>query len=83
MSWMIVGTVPYEGFPLLDVKCSVENGRLHLGTETIPIARGTPALLAAACIASQLLSCELPKALLGRRHRSRGRGSKNGLRQTS
>ncbi len=64
MSWLIVGTVPHDGFPFLDTRCSVNNGRLELGDETVPIGRGTPALLATACLAVEMLGAEQPRALV-------------------
>jgi ADP-dependent NAD(P)H-hydrate dehydratase / NAD(P)H-hydrate epimerase len=64
MSFLIVGTVPYEGFPLLREECHFKGGSLNLGSETIPVLRGTPALLAAACLASDALGSESPVALL-------------------
>lgn len=64
MSWLIVGTVPQEDFPLYEGPCRIDNGRLQLGDLTVSIARGTPALLAAACIASHALGIEPPRILL-------------------
>jgi ADP-dependent NAD(P)H-hydrate dehydratase / NAD(P)H-hydrate epimerase len=64
MSWLIVGTIPREDFPLYEGPCRLENARLRLEGHTIAIARGTPALLAAACITSQVLGIELPRVLL-------------------
>jgi hypothetical protein len=64
MSWLIVGTVPYQDFPLLDAGCSTSHGRILLGNESVPIARGTPALLAAACIAAEVLGIDGPRTLL-------------------
>jgi ADP-dependent NAD(P)H-hydrate dehydratase / NAD(P)H-hydrate epimerase len=64
MSWLIVGTVPREDFPLYEGPCRLDNGRLILEGHTVSIARGTPALLAAACIASHVLGIEPPRTLL-------------------
>lgn len=64
MSWLIVGTVPYQDFPLLDAECSMCAGGLRLGNESFPIARGTPALLAAACIAAEVIGIDGPRTLL-------------------
>jgi NAD(P)H-hydrate repair Nnr-like enzyme with NAD(P)H-hydrate dehydratase domain len=64
MSWLIVGTVPYRDFPLLDVECSESNGLLRLGSESVPIARGTPALIATACMVADVIGIERPRALL-------------------
>lgn len=64
MSWLIVGTVPREDFPLYEGSCRLENDHLHFEGRAVAIARGTPALLAAACIAAQALGSELPRVLL-------------------
>jgi ADP-dependent NAD(P)H-hydrate dehydratase / NAD(P)H-hydrate epimerase len=64
MSWWIVGTVPQEDFPLYEGICRLENGRLALGAHCVAVNRGTPALLAAACIAGGILNIEPPRALL-------------------
>lgn len=64
MSLMVVGTVPYEGFPLIQEECHFKSGRLSLGHESVPVLRGTPALLTAACLASEVLGLETPMALL-------------------
>lgn len=64
MPVMIVGTVPYKGFPLTHAECQFLDGRLNLNGVSIPVLRGTPALLAATCIASDVLGLEKPRALL-------------------
>lgn len=64
MSWLIVGTVPREDFPLYEGPCLLDNRRLHFGDHAVSIARGTPALLAAACITSRALGIEAPQALV-------------------
>jgi NAD(P)H-hydrate repair Nnr-like enzyme with NAD(P)H-hydrate dehydratase domain len=64
MSWLIVGTVPREDFPLYEGPCGLENGHLHLAGRTLSISRGTPALLAAACAISNAVGIESPRALL-------------------
>lgn len=64
MRWMIVGTVPREDFPLYTGPCRVESDLLKLDELTVPIRRGTPALLAAACTAAAVLGVEPPRALL-------------------
>jgi len=64
MSWLIVGTLPYQDFPLLDTKCFVGSGSIRLGDEDVPITRGTPALLAAACLAAEALGVAAPRAIL-------------------
>ena len=64
MSWLIVGTVPDDGFPLIEGQVSVENGLLRIGNQKINIARGTPALAATACLAARELNVDPPRALL-------------------
>jgi len=64
MPLMIVGTVPYEGFPLIHEECNLRDGRLNLGHESVSVVRGTSALLAAACLASEVLGLARPWALL-------------------
>ncbi|HOI93960.1 MAG TPA: NAD(P)H-hydrate dehydratase [Syntrophobacter fumaroxidans] len=74
MSWLIVGTVPRDDFPLYEGRCLLEEGGLRLDAQLVPVGRGTPALLAAACIASQALDVEPPLALLAG-DTGRGKGS--------
>jgi NAD(P)H-hydrate repair Nnr-like enzyme with NAD(P)H-hydrate dehydratase domain len=64
MSWLIVGTVPFEGFPLLDTTYTVDRGQLRIGAESIGIARGTPCLIAAAYLCAKNLGIDPPRALL-------------------
>ncbi len=64
MSWMIVGTVPYEDFPLVDAECALVNGELRVGGQTIPVVRGTTALMAAACATATALCLGSPRAIL-------------------
>jgi hypothetical protein len=63
MPWMIVGTIPYEDFPLVDAQCELVNGGLRVGHETISVVRGTAALTAAACATADALGLEPPRAL--------------------
>jgi hypothetical protein len=74
MSWLIVGTVPREDVPVLDSPCTIENGTLRIGDYSIPPARGTPALLAAACYTARELGIESPTALIAG-DTGRGEGS--------
>ena len=74
MSWVIVGTVPREDFPLYEGPCRLADGRLHLDGRPLSIARGTPALLAAACITTGVLGIEPPRTLLAG-DTGRGHGS--------
>ncbi|MGE4265700.1 MAG: sugar kinase, partial [Desulfovibrio sp.] len=77
--WIIVGTVPDEGYGLLHGPCAldaaglVENG-LSVDGVAVPVRRGTPALLAAACAACAALGVEPPQALLAG-DAGRGQGS--------
>ena len=64
MPWMIVGTVPYEDFPLVDIECTLANGMLRLGEHTVPVIRGTTALMAAACTTAKALGLEPPRVVL-------------------
>lgn len=60
----IAGTVPSDDFPLQEGVVSLEGERLRIGTLSIDINRGTPALLAAAVKASEALNLPLPFAYL-------------------
>ncbi len=64
MSLLIVGTIPYDGFPLLEGRCSFESGVLAVGGHPIAVSRGTPALISAAVIAAQVLQIDPPRAML-------------------
>jgi NAD(P)H-hydrate repair Nnr-like enzyme with NAD(P)H-hydrate dehydratase domain len=64
MRWLMVGTIPNDDFPFYHGPCRLESDRLRLGELSVPVHRGTPALLAAACAASHVLGTEAPQALL-------------------
>ncbi|MGC8907133.1 MAG: NAD(P)H-hydrate dehydratase [Desulfomonilaceae bacterium] len=64
MRWSIVGTVPRADFPLVDGICRLDGDALRLEDQSIRIRRGTPALLAAACLSAELLGIDLPRAIL-------------------
>ncbi len=64
MSWVIVGTVPDDDFPLIFGQVRVENGFLLIGEHRVKIARGTPALAATACLAASELKVDPPEVLL-------------------
>ncbi len=64
MSWLIVGTIPDDGFPLVEAPCKFRNGVLTLGDHAVTVARGTPALIAAAVLAARELHIEPPTALV-------------------
>jgi len=60
----IVGTVPVENFPLISGEAHLEQGALVLQGKHIPVNRGTPALLAAAIVAGEMLGNPAPFAYL-------------------
>ena len=64
MSWLIIGTVPDEGFPLLEGSCEYSNGALSVNGDKITVARGTPALMATATLAAQTLGIDPPTVLI-------------------
>ena len=60
----VVGTVPEEDFPLVSGEVCLEQDRIRIAERTVPVNRGTPALLAAAVKASQVLGRSLPHGYL-------------------
>ena len=74
MSWLICGTVPDDSFPLCMGQWRVSGDRLEPvrmsfcetkgSPESVPVLRGTPALVAAAVLASERLDGEAPTVLL-------------------
>jgi len=56
----IVGTVPDEGVPLIAGEVRLENDALILQGRSMPVNRGTPALLAAAVAAGEVLENDPP-----------------------
>lgn len=52
----VIGTVPDASFPLTHGTARIKNGRLHVKGVSIPVARGTPALAAAAVAAAERLA---------------------------
>ncbi len=72
--WLIVGTVPDEGFGLAQGPCQWDASGLAVDATTVPVRRGTPALLAAACAACAALGIPAPQALLAG-DAGRGHGS--------
>lgn len=75
MPWLIVGTVPDQNFPLTDGVCVLRGGAVEIGGRTVAAKRGTPALLAAFCLAAEVLGIEPPAALLAG-DTGRGEGSR-------
>ncbi len=64
MSLTIIGTVPREDFPLVAGACSFDDKELFVSGYRIKTARGTPALLAAACVVSEVLGLHAPNTIL-------------------
>lgn len=60
----VVGTVPEDEFPLLCGRAKLDNSGLTVEGRTVEVNRGTPALLAAACLMLQALEQEQPLAFL-------------------
>lgn len=60
----IVGTVPYEDFPLTHGEVEIRDENMLLSGHKIPLTRGTPALIAAAAHISSALGLPRPTAYL-------------------
>ncbi|PKN28473.1 MAG: sugar kinase [Deltaproteobacteria bacterium HGW-Deltaproteobacteria-21] len=60
----IVGTVPEEDFPLVEGQVGLEEDRVMIGGNRIPVNRGPVALLAAAIKTSEILGQPLPYVYL-------------------
>ncbi len=60
----IIGTVPDETFPLVEGPVVLEDGHISVGGLRVAINRGTPALLAAAVRAGEVLGLAPPTAFL-------------------
>ncbi|QTA89399.1 NAD(P)H-hydrate dehydratase [Desulfonema magnum] len=60
----IVGTVPDENFPLVAGEVSLKGDRICIQNESVPVNRGTPALLAAAIKTSEVSGQSLPFGFL-------------------
>lgn len=60
----VAGTVPSEDFPLMEGIVTLEGEQLRIGTLSINVNRGTPALLAAAVKATEALGRPSPFAYL-------------------
>ena len=60
----VIGTVPDEGFPLVEGEAALAGDRLCVAGQVCPVQRGTPALLAAALAAAQTLGQPPPVAWL-------------------
>jgi len=55
MSWLIAGTVPRADFPLVRGQYELRGSELLVAGQSVKVARGTPALLAAAAAAARVL----------------------------
>jgi len=64
MSWLIVGTVPQESFPLVHGSVSLDGKYLRVEHQRVPVARGTPALIAAAVLAGSIFGDPTIEVLL-------------------
>lgn len=60
----VVGTIPVEDFPLVSGEVRLENDTLSLEGSSLPVNRGTPALLAATIAAGKVLGNPDPFAYL-------------------
>lgn len=72
----IVGTVPREDFPLSTGDITLKDYYLIIGGRTVPVNRGTPALMAAACVTADVLGTSVPFGYLAG-DIGRGKGSRN------
>ena len=64
MSWLIVGTVPRTDFGMSWGTYSLRGRTIHMNGTSVIVARGTPALMATALVAADVLGIETPEALL-------------------
>lgn len=64
MSWLIVGTVPRADFPLIWGGYALKGRALIVDGLSVNVARGTPALMATAATAAEVLGVDAPEALL-------------------
>ncbi|WP_031388609.1 NAD(P)H-hydrate dehydratase [Desulfonatronum thiodismutans] len=69
MSWLIVGSVPRADFPLVRGDYRLQGDTLilngeHADEQRIRVARGTPALMAVAAAAAEVLGIPAPQALV-------------------
>jgi len=60
----VVGTIPDENFPLVTGTVTLAGGRIRIQGRAVPVNRGTPALLAAAIKAGEVLKRPPPIAFL-------------------
>lgn len=60
----VVGTVPDENFPTVCGDVRLKDDRIYIQGKTVPVNRGTPALLAAAIKTGEVLGMPPPLAFL-------------------
>jgi len=61
---VIIGTVPYDNFPLVSGAAKLNGEFISVDGHEAPINRGTPALLAATCLACETLGLSAPFSFL-------------------
>ncbi len=64
MSWLILGTVPEEDFPLVHGPVELQDHGLKVEGLDVKVARGTPALAAFTAMAARKLDIDPPQVLL-------------------
>jgi len=64
MSWLIIGTVPLEDFPLIETSPKIDGNSLVIDGHRVSIKRGTPALIAAAASTAEAFGVTMPHVLL-------------------
>lgn len=77
-AWLIAGTIPIPEFSLYDGVWSIDSENpsvLRCLDKTVPVSRGTAALLGAACLCCAVLGVDMPGAVLAG-DTGRGRGSR-------
>jgi len=62
--YAVVGTIPVQNFPLVASEVRLEDDKLSIEGKRVPVNRGTPALLAAAIKAGEVLNQPAPFAYL-------------------
>lgn len=62
--YAVVGTIPVQDFPLVASEVRLEDDKLSIEGKRVPVNRGTPALLAAAIKAGEVLNQPAPFAYL-------------------
>jgi len=72
----IVGTVPWENFPLSTGDISLKDDHLMIDGSTVPVNRGTPALMAAAWMTADVIGTSAPFGYLAG-DIGRGKGSRS------